>query len=536
MTGPMLAPWDRAWRSRSVAFVVVVAIVSLAAATVAAAIAEGALGVADASPIYLLAVVLLAGIGGTWAAVATSIASVLVYDLLFTDPRLTLTVADPAEWLSLLLFLAVAVVIGRMAALLRDRAETAERRTREAQSLVAISRALASAPTAAEARSEIEWRLQDAAEMSEVWVNLAGAQADAHTDAHTFDLRPWDLLRNSGEDGPGEWVRVDGGEPARSSIDAAEGRTTLAAGAMPGGACDAYRTAIEVDGRTVGWLWATRELGSPMPGRGARRILALTADQLGAAIHRDELRAEATASEVARQGDALRAALLDSVSHDLRTPLASIRATSGSLLDPAVEAVPATVRAMAATIDAEASRMSELVHELLDMSRIQAGAVRPAPQVFELGELVEGVLRRTEAVLGGREVRVELPEDLPPILVDDVLFHTAVGNVLDNAARHTAAPAVIRMRARAVKDHRVELTVEDGGPGVPAEAIDRLFERFYRVIPASGTARHGLGMGLAIALGFVEALGGTIEAGHSDLGGLAIRITVPAALDGVGTR
>jgi len=532
MTGPTLATWDRAQRGRSAAFVVGVAVVSIAAATVAAAVAEEALGVADASPIYLLAVVLMAGVGGTRAAVATSVVAVIVYDFLFTDPRLTLTVADPAEWLSLLLFLAVAVVIGRMAALLRDRAETAERRTREAQSLVAISRALATAPTAAQASSEIEWRLEDDAEMSEVWVELPGATA--RSDTRKTGLRPWDLLRNPGEDGPGDWVRVDGGEPPRSSIDAADGRMTLAAGSTPGGARDAYRTAIEVDGKTVGWLWATREPGSPMPGRGARRILALTVDQLGAAIHRDELRAEATASEVARQGDALRAALLDSVSHDLRTPLASIRATVGSLLDPAVEAVPAPVRAMAATIDADASRMSELVRDLLDMSRIQAGAVRPAPQVFELDELVEGVLRRSAPVLRGRDVRVELPEDLPPILVDDVLFDAAVANVLDNAARHTAAPAVIRIRARAVEDDRVELTVEDGGPGVSAEAINRLFERFYRVVPASGTARHGLGMGLAIARGFVEALGGTIEAGHSELGGLVIRITVPAALDGGG--
>ena len=518
MTGPMLAPWDRAWRSRSVAFVVVVAIVSLAAATVAAAIAEGALGVADASPIYLLAVVLLAGIGGTWAAVATSIASVLVYDLLFTDPRLTLTVADPAEWLSLLLFLAVAVVIGRMAALLRDRAETAERRTREAQSLVAISRALASAPTAAEARSEIEWRLQDAAEMSEVWVNLAGAQADAHTDAHTFDLRPWDLLRNSGEDGPGEWVRVDGGEPARSSIDAAEGRTTLAAGAMPGGACDAYRTAIEVDGRTVGWLWATRELGSPMPGRGARRILALTADQLGAAIHRDELRAEATASEVARQGDALRAALLDSVSHDLRTPLASIRGYAQQLEGE-------TPDRRLGIITEQADRLSRMVRQLLMVSRIESGALKPRQEVFAPAARV----RRTWEALGAADVPFTL-EDASEgwlALADADQLDQVLWAILDNAVSYgnrSAISALVRVDTTA---SRVSITIADHGPGVTDEDRDRLFKRFER--GAERPTGEGSGLGLYVSRELCRAMNGDLVLEPTVEGtGAALTIRLPA--------
>lgn len=526
---PKATPSDRAAGGLSSALVVGTGIVSLAVATLAAATLEGALAVADASPVYLLAVVLLAGIGGTWPAVATSVASVVIYDFLFTEPRLTLAVADPAEWLSLLLFLAVAVVIGQMASLLRDRAETAERRTRESQSLVAISRSLATAHTAALARSEIETRVRDDAEMTDVWLALAG-EAEWQ-DPRTVGLRPWDLLRSPGENEPGEWVRVDGGHPPPGPVDQAGGSPASSDGSTSSSdeSPDAYRVAIGAEGMTIGWLWATREPGSPLPGRGARRILSLTADQLGAAIRRDELRAEATAAEVARQSDALRAALLDSVSHDLRTPLASIRATAGSLMDPAIEPTPKALRAMAVAIDADAARMSGLVHDLLDMSRIQAGAVLPEPEVFELSEIVEDVLRRSAPVLAGRDVRVELPDDLPAILVDDALFDTAVANVVDNAARYAPAPAAIRLRARGLEGDRVELTVEDGGPGVPAEALELLFERFYRVAPPVGTARHGLGMGLAIARGFVMALGGTMDAGPSELGGLAIRVTVPAA-------
>jgi two-component system sensor histidine kinase KdpD len=290
-----------------------------------------------------------------------------------------------------------------------------------------------------------------------------------------------------------------------------------------------YIVAIPVDEGDGGWIHATRQAGDPQPGRGARRLLALAADQLGIALRRDELRAELTAAEVARQSDALRGAILDSVSHDLRTPIASIRALAGGLADAAEEPEPAVVRATAGAIDAEADRLGSLVNGLLDMGRIQAGALRPDLRPYDLADLVETTLRAHPEAPGRRRPTTQIPDDLPPVLVDAVLFDVALGNVIDNAALHAPPDAVVILKASLADADLVLLAVDDAGPGVPADTLPHLFDRFYRVRAGQEQARHGLGMGLAIARGFVEAMGGTIEAEPSPLGGLGIRIRLASA-------
>jgi two-component system sensor histidine kinase KdpD len=520
--------------ARIVATARAVAIVvgALLAATGGAAVLEGGLGIADASPVYLLAVVFVAGLYGAWAAVATSVVALLVYDFLFTAPRFTFAVADPQEWLSLLLFLLVAAVIGRLTALLRERAETADRRSRESHSLVAISRFIAMAPSFDEAAAQVAERLLTDAEMRGVLVTMSdpgGASqvpvaSAGHVPATTPASEPWVLLRGP-EVESSDWVRVvgQGGGPAgAASADSVPDATP--------DAVETYLVPIETDGQARGAIIATRRVEDPRPGRGARRILTLAADQLGIAIRRDDLRAELTATEVARQSDALKAAILDSVSHDLRTPLASIRATAGGLLDPAVDVGPEERRSMAAAIDEEAARLADFLRGLLDMSRVQAGAIQPDLEPYDLAELVETAIRRLGRATAGRTLVVAIPADLPPVLVDPVLFDVAATNVLDNAFRYAPTPAVVRVTARmADEPDEVLLAVDDGGPGVPLNAIPRLFDRFYRLHAGADTARHGLGMGLAIARGFLEAMGATIEAGPSDLGGLSIRIGLPVA-------
>jgi two-component system sensor histidine kinase KdpD len=186
-------------------------------------------------------------------------------------------------------------------------------------------------------------------------------------------------------------------------------------------------------------------------------------------------------------------------------------------------------RESAAAIDEEAERLAGLVHSLLDMSRIQAGALRPEPEPYDVAELVEVALRRAAGNAGQRIVE-RIQSDLPPVLVDAALFDVAVANVLDNALRYAPPPAEVRLTAALSDDRsRVILSVDDGGPGVPADALPRLFDRFYRVPLGVEPARHGLGMGLAIARGFAEAMGATIEAGRSDLGGLVVRMGLPVA-------
>lgn len=496
----------------------------LVLATVAVALMEQVVGVGDASPTYLVAVVLAAGLLGTWAAVATSGAAFLVYDYLFVSPRLTLAISSPAEWLSLLLFLIVAVVIGRLTALQRERAEEAGRRVREGVALVAMSRDVAMAASFGEAAAQIALRLQADAEMDEVWVDAedapSGTVAWTGTAPPVAIGGPW-LLARAAADDTSEWIRFHG-EAVEAARDAA--------------AATHYLVAIDAGEGRVGWIHATRSPLAPRPGRGARRLLALAADQLAIAHRRDRLAADLTSAEVARQGEALRAMILDSVAHDLRTPVASIRALAGGLADAGPDLGPGAVRATATQIDAEGERLGDLVNDLLQMGRIQAGGLRPDLRPYDPVELVETTLRHHPPGRADREIEADVPDDLPPVLADAVLFDAALGNVVDNVAVHTPPQTRVRLSARVAEPGWVALTVDDAGPGVPGEALAHLFERFYRVAGPGESARHGMGLGLAIAKGFVEAMGGTIAAEASGLGGLRIQIRLLRAPHGDGAQ
>ncbi len=514
--GSVLAP--RTWVA-----IVAVGTVSLIAATLVAAAVENWFGVRDASLVYLLAVLVMAGRYGTWVGVATAVISFLAYEFLFIEPRYTFTVADPQEWLSLLLFLVVAVVIGRLAALQAERAQEATRRAREAHSLFAISRSLATATSVREAAGEIAERLRRDTDMERVWIGVGSPVTQERSLADSAPLMPrpdlaiqWSLQRQPGEK-PAEWARVH------------TGRRDRGRGPAPAGDSDVFRVAIEAEGEELGSVWAVSPRSAGRPGPAATRTLSLAADQLGLALHREQLIRAATEAEIARQSDALKSALLDSVSHDLRTPLSSIRAAAGSLMDPAVEWSPEQRRSLARTIDGEAERLSRVVRNLLDLSRIQAGAIVPDLEVCELRELVEPVVERLAATFEGRAVAVEIDENLPPVRVDAVFFDEALTNLLENAAHYAPPPAPVRIAALPLDERHVLLVVEDGGPGVPDATLDRVFDTFYRVDRPREGARRGLGIGLSVVRGLIEAMGGRAEAARSELGGLAIRLTMPTA-------
>jgi two-component system, OmpR family, sensor histidine kinase KdpD len=497
--------------ARPVLIRVTAVFVALIVATGVTAVLEQLVGLPDASAVFLVPVVMAAALLGTWAAVATSLAGFLTYDFLFTTPRFTFEVSEPTEWLSLLLFLIVAVVIGRLAALLGDRADEADRRVREGVALVAMSRAVAMTTTFDEASAVIAQRLAVDAEMDAVWVRLEGGALVASSGSAVPERpgTPWTLVRSADEP-DSAWLRVRGDEDDDTRDE------------------PHYVVAIPTEEGNAGSIHATRRAGDPQPGRGARRLLALAADQLGIALRRDELRAELTQAEVARAGDALRGAILDSVSHDLRTPVASIRALAGGLADAAAGPDPEAARATAIAIDLEATRLGTLLNSLLDMGRIQAGALRPDVRPYELVELVDTTLRGRTVDDDAHPTTLELPDDLPPVLADAVLFDVAFGNVIDNARTHTPDGTEIVVIGTSDAG-TVTVEVDDGGPGVPPEALSSLFDRFYRVHPAQATGSRGIGMGLAIARGFVEAMGGTIDAHASPMGGLGVRIVLPAA-------
>ncbi|HXG40168.1 MAG TPA: ATP-binding protein, partial [Candidatus Limnocylindrales bacterium] len=215
--------------------------------------------------------------------------------------------------------------------------------------------------------------------------------------------------------------------------------------------------------------------------------------------------------------------------------LASIRAAAGSLRDPALDWSPDEVRSVAELIDQEAGRLDRLVANLLDLGRIEAGSLTTELRPFSLGDLVRDALEAFESGLEGRPVEVAIPDDLPPVLVDERLASHILGNLVENAIRHTPPGTAIRIAAReAAGEGLVRLVVEDAGPGVPERTLDRLFDKFYRVEPRA-PGRRGSGIGLAVVRGFVEALGGRVVARRSELGGLAVVVDLPVAAPPVPT-
>jgi two-component system, OmpR family, sensor histidine kinase KdpD len=501
------------------AFVAALALASLAVTTVAVAVLETTVGIADASPVYLVAVVAVGAFSGTVPAVATAIAAFLVYDLLFTEPRYSLVVADPREWLDLVLFLFVALVIGRLVSIQHARADEAAQRADEANTLFAISRSLATAAATADAAAEIADRVRSAAGLERAWI-VAGPTSAERTIADTGDGPPpsmpsitMNLARNPGDE-PARWIRTH----------TSDRRPGPAANDDP-----QYRVRIEADGVLLGILAGTRARAAGDPSRVQTRVLALAADQIASSLRRDQLRTTATELEVARQTDTLKTALIDSVSHDLRTPLASIRATAGGLADPDVPWPEDAGRAAARVIDSEAARLDRLVSGVLDLSRIASGAIHPDLEPHELWAVVEPAIDRLRPSLGARPITISIPDTLPPVLADAVLLDIVVTNLLDNIVAHTRDDVSVAISAAANADSTVTLNVEDGGAGVPAEELGQLFERFRRATPRPEGSRRGLGIGLSVVRGLVESMGGQVAAAASPIGGIAISITLRQA-------
>ena len=490
------------------------AVVALGLATALVALIDATLQIENASSIYLLAVTAVAIRWGTGEAIGTAIGAVLIYNFAFVEPRFTLFVGRVEELVTLALLLFVGAVIGRLTGLQRDRERVAARRETEARALFAITRELATAQAAGDALASVVGRLALETGMERVWV---GAGSNATRERVLADTSPGTplpavsthaVLRREPDEDRAAWVRIRPPEAA-SRADAHPASHRVEIGGPEG---------------VLGSIWARRPSGAAPLSVEETRLLAAAADLIGQALTREHLVGAAADLEISRRSDDLKSALLDSVTHDLRTPLASIRAAAGSLADEAISLSPEERRAAATSIDREAQRLNRLVGNLLDMSRIRAGVLVPHRELVPLEELTDAPVERASTRLGGRHLAVEIQPNLPPLWVDPVLLDEALANLLDNAIRHTPPTTEIRLAAALAPTRgAVRLTVEDDGPGVPADRLARLFERFS---PGTGH-RSGLGLGLAVARGMVEAMGGTIEAAASDLGGLAITIELP---------
>ena len=477
-------------------------------------------GITRVSILYLIVILAVATRLGRGAALFASLAAFLVYDWSFTVPYHQLTISDPDEWISLGLFFVTALITSQLAASERARAEQAERREREAVLLFDAMR-LMSEPEFDAALGALAERIRTELLVRSVSIRLtlddrahratAGEDDDGTVASELLAAGRRPTANERG--GPARWIRVV--PPARGERPFAM-RGSLRRSDIP----------IRSGDATIGEIGLVRDANARPFTRAEGQVLALIAASIGTVAQRAELRDANTRAEILRRADELKSALLAAVSHDLRTPLASIIASAGSLRQPDVQWTEPERRDFVADIEAEAKRLSRIVDNLLDLSRMEAGVLRPDRGWYDIGALVDDVLGRLRVATVGRRISVDVPDDLPPVPLDYAEIDQVLTNLIENAVRHTPADAAIHIRAF-LGDDEVAVEVADDGPGIDPRALPRIFDAFVRGAPRQ---RPGVGLGLAVARGLVEAHGGRIAAANLPGGGASFRFTLPLGL------
>ncbi|MGW7542332.1 DUF4118 domain-containing protein [Streptomyces sp. NPDC054770] len=429
-------------------------------------------GLANDMLLYLTLTVAAALMGGLFPALASAVVGSLLLNWFFTPPVHTLTIADPKNIVAIAIFVGVAVSVASVVDLAARRTHQAARLRAESEILSYLAGNVLRGETSLEALLE---RVRE-----------------------TFGMESVALLERTGETAPWTCAGSVGSQPAEHPEDA------------------------DVD-VPVGDHMALSLRGRVLPASD-RRVLAAFAAQAAVVLDRQRLQREADRAKELAEGNRIRTALLAAVSHDLRTPLAGIKAAVSSLRSDDVEWSEEDRTELLQAIEGGADRLDLLVGNLLDMSRLQTGTVTPVIRETDLDEVVP-------MALGGvpeESVELDIPETLPMVDVDRGLLERAVANVVENAVKYSPPGEKVLVSASAIAD-RVEVRVVDRGPGVPDEAKDRIFEPFQRYGDSPRGA--GVGLGLAVARGFTEAVGGTIHAEDTPGGGLTMVLAVPTAPD-----
>ena len=454
-------------RRRLLAGVILVA--GLPLLTIALVAWQSRLSFADDLLMYLVAVVAVAVVGGFWPAVLAAVTSSLLVNWYFTRPVHTLSIADPPNLLALLLFVTVAVTVSSVVHLAARRAQQAARSAGEAAELLALAQTvLGGADTPAEILGHL--------------IETIGGQAE--------------LLELIG----GQWVRVavSGSAPPQAAAVRVQARPGLA---------------LVVSGPST---------------QVTSRLLDGFAAQAAAALDRDRLRTQAAQAEALAEGNRMRTALLAAVSHDLRTPLASIKASVSTLRQTDVEWTPADEAALLATIEQGADRLDALIGNLLDMSRLSTGSLQPFLRPTAIDEVAPVALRGVDA---SATVQLHVPDRLPLVRTDPGLLERVLANLFANALAYSPPGRPPDMHAQQA-GNSVIVEITDHGPGVPDELKERMFEPFERLDAGRREARttgNGVGLGLAVVKGFLDTMGGSVAAADTPGGGLTIKVTLPAA-------
>jgi two-component system sensor histidine kinase KdpD len=443
-------------------------------------------------------------------------AAVLAYNFFFLPPIYTFTIADPENVVALFFFAVVALIASNLAARVRGQALAARQRAKTTDDLYQFSRKLAVAVTL----DDLLW-------------------ATAHQIALMLKMRvvlllPEDPLGDS-ENRSGASIAVRAGFPPEDTLeeaDLAAAKWSWEKNHVAGRGSDTLPGAkwLFLPMRTgrgpVGVVGVIRDEPGPPLMPDQQRLLDALTDQSALAIERVTLARDLAQARLQAETDRLRSALLTSISHDLRTPLASILGSATSLASRRVSLDGATEQALLATIVEEADRLNRFIGNLLDMTRLESGALRPRSNLAELSDVFGAALGRSATILARHEVEIDLTPGLPMLNLDMVLFEQVLFNLLDNAAKYAPSGSLIQLKAYRDGD-QVIAQVIDEGEGIPPRDVERIFDKFYRA-QGEDRQRAGTGLGLAICRGFIEAMGGTIKAANrTDRSGAILTITLP---------
>lgn len=455
---------------------------------------------------FLMAVLASAATFGLWPALFASVVGALAFNFLFLDPLYTFTIRDPEAVVAFVFFLGAALIASNLTARVHRQAAAARQRARTTEDLYKFSRKLAGAGTL----DDVLW-------------------ASAHQMASMLKVRVVILLPENGT------VAVRAGVPPDDTLadaDIAAARWAWEHNRPAGRGADTLPGARRlylplITGKTpVGVVGLDSDKEGPLLTPEQQRLFDALADQAAVAIERIQLVDDVDKASLAAEADKLRSALLTSISHDLKTPLAAILGAAGTLRDY-TDAMSEGDRAeLLATIVDESERLNRFIANLLDMTRIETGAMKPNASLQYLDDIVGVALRRAEKIMSHHRTVTEIPPDLPMLRLDPVLFEQVLFNLFDNAAKY--APAGTTVRVRAWEDGQwVVIQVLDEGPGIPSSDLERVFDSFHR-IRKQDQVLAGTGLGLSICKGFVEAMDGAIAAGNrTDGSGAVFTIRMP---------
>jgi two-component system sensor histidine kinase KdpD len=487
---------------------------AVALAGIAAAVGVGAslwpwIGAGNIGLVFLTAIVGIAVRHGLWPSLLASLASALSYNFFFTEPYYTFTISDPRDVIAVVFFMIVAVVVSNVAARARTTAVTAMGRARTTESLYAFSRKLAGVAT-----------LDDA-----LW-------ATTYQIALMLKVRVVVLLPEHGT------LAVKAGYPPEDTIgdaDVAAAKWAWENDRSAGRGSDTLPGAKRLflpmrTGRgPFGMIGIDSDKPGPLLTPDQRRLLDALSDQSAIAIERVRLVEEMDRVKRTVETDRLRSALLTSISHDLKTPLAAILGAGGTLRELSTSLSEAQKAELVTTVIDESERLNRFIANLLDMTRLESGALAPHAVPCDLGEVVGSALRRADKILARHHVEVAIAPSLPMLAADAVLLEQAFFNILDNAAKY--APDESNIRIEGWRDgNALGLAVMDEGPGIPPDDLERIFDKFHRVTKGD-QIRPGTGLGLAISRGFVEAMHGTVTAANrADRPGAVFTMRLPISV------